>query len=61
MSRRRPDPPIHGALVVDKDEGPTSHDLVAMARRALGMRRIGHTGTLDPMATGGALEGFRSA
>jgi len=41
-----------GVLPVDKPEGPTSHDVVAMARRALGIRRIGHTGTLDPFATG---------
>ncbi len=39
-------------LVVDKPEGPTSHDVVDRARRALGQRRIGHTGTLDPLATG---------
>jgi tRNA pseudouridine55 synthase len=39
-------------LVVDKAEGPTSHDVVKFARRALGESRIGHTGTLDPMATG---------
>lgn len=38
--------------MVDKPSGPTSHDVVAVARRALGERRIGHTGTLDPMATG---------
>ena len=50
-----PDPrsPIpDGVLVVDKTEGPTSHDVVTLARRALGVSRIGHTGTLDPMATG---------
>lgn len=41
-----------GILPVDKPEGLTSHDVVAMARRALGVRRIGHTGTLDPFATG---------
>ena len=41
-----------GILVVDKPAGPTSHDVVAMVRRALGMRRIGHCGTLDPLATG---------
>jgi len=41
-----------GVLVVDKTEGPTSHDVVALARRALGVSRIGHTGTLDPLATG---------
>jgi tRNA pseudouridine55 synthase len=41
-----------GVLVVDKPPGLTSHDVVAAARRALGERRIGHCGTLDPMATG---------
>jgi tRNA pseudouridine55 synthase len=41
-----------GILVVDKPTGPTSHDVVAMARRALGLRRIGHCGTLDPLASG---------
>jgi tRNA pseudouridine55 synthase len=46
-------PPIpDGVLVVDKTEGPTSHDVVTFARRVLGVSRIGHTGTLDPMATG---------
>ncbi|MDX1495898.1 MAG: tRNA pseudouridine(55) synthase TruB [Longimicrobiales bacterium] len=39
-------------LPVDKPEGPTSHDVVAMARKALGTRKIGHTGTLDPFASG---------
>jgi tRNA pseudouridine55 synthase len=42
----------HGVLIVDKCAGPTSHDVVGVARRALGTRAIGHTGTLDPMATG---------
>jgi tRNA pseudouridine55 synthase len=41
-----------GVLPVDKPAGPTSHDVVAQARRALGERRIGHTGTLDPFASG---------
>ena len=41
-----------GVLVIDKPSGPTSHDVVTLARRALGMSRVGHTGTLDPMATG---------
>jgi len=41
-----------GLLLVDKPEGPTSHDIVAVVRRATGERRIGHTGTLDPLATG---------
>ena len=47
-----PKPFTDGALIVDKPSGPTSHDVVALARRALGERRIGHTGTLDPLATG---------
>ena len=41
-----------GVLVVDKPAGPTSHDVVAVARRALQCRKIGHLGTLDPLATG---------
>jgi tRNA pseudouridine55 synthase len=45
-------PAWDGVLVIDKSEGPTSHDVVAVARRALGVSGIGHTGTLDPMATG---------
>lgn len=43
---------VEGLLLVDKPSGPTSHDVVARARRLLGVRRIGHTGTLDPMASG---------
>jgi tRNA pseudouridine55 synthase len=43
---------VHGALVVHKPAGPSSHDIVVCARRALGVRRIGHTGTLDPQASG---------
>ena len=43
---------MSGALLVDKPVGPTSHDIVARARRALGERSIGHTGTLDPLASG---------
>ena len=41
-----------GALLVDKPSGPTSHDVVAFTRRLLKTSRIGHTGTLDPLATG---------
>ncbi|GAA3899454.1 tRNA pseudouridine(55) synthase TruB [Microbacterium invictum] len=41
-----------GILLVDKPGGVTSHDIVARARRALNTRKIGHAGTLDPMATG---------
>jgi tRNA pseudouridine55 synthase len=43
---------MDGVLVIDKPEGLTSHDVVAIARRALREKRIGHTGTLDPLATG---------
>ncbi len=43
---------MNGVLVIDKPEGPTSHDVVARVRRALALRAVGHTGTLDPMATG---------
>jgi tRNA pseudouridine55 synthase len=48
----RPDPAFDGVLPVDKPAGPTSHDVVAMVRRALRTRRVGHTGTLDPSASG---------
>src|SRR5215212_7469490 len=43
---------MDGVLVIDKPEGLTSHDVVSAARRLLGEKRIGHTGTLDPVATG---------
>jgi tRNA pseudouridine55 synthase len=43
---------VDGVLVVDKPQGLTSHDVVAVARRCLKESRIGHTGTLDPLATG---------
>jgi tRNA pseudouridine55 synthase len=45
-------PTADGLLLVDKPAGMTSHDVVAIARRALGVRRVGHAGTLDPFATG---------
>ncbi|WP_095685652.1 tRNA pseudouridine(55) synthase TruB [Candidatus Planktophila vernalis] len=50
----------HGFLVVDKEPGMTSHDVVAIARRALGTRKVGHAGTLDPMATGILVLGFNN-
>lgn len=43
---------MDGVLIIDKPAGLTSHDVVARVRRILGERRIGHTGTLDPFATG---------
>src|SRR3954471_9495662 len=41
-----------GVLLVDKAEGMTSHDVVALVRRKLEMKKVGHCGTLDPIATG---------
>ena len=52
MVARRPVPPIDGVCVVDKPAGWTSHDVVAKARGLLGTRKVGHSGTLDPDATG---------
>lgn len=50
---RQPQPaPLDGALIIDKPQGRTSHDVVDAARRILGFRQIGHLGTLDPLATG---------
>src|SRR5262245_42604522 len=43
---------MNGVLVVDKPAGPTSHDVVAAVRRSIQIDRVGHTGTLDPLATG---------
>lgn len=43
---------MDGVLIVDKPDGPTSHDVVSKVRRALNVDKVGHTGTLDPMATG---------
>jgi tRNA pseudouridine55 synthase len=43
---------MDGLLIIDKPEGPTSHDVVARVRRLFRISRVGHTGTLDPMATG---------
>ena len=43
---------MDGALIIDKPAGMTSHDVVARVRRIIGERRVGHTGTLDPFATG---------
>ena len=46
------DPALTGVLVIDKAKGPTSHDVIASLRRLLRVRRIGHCGTLDPLASG---------
>lgn len=53
--------PSTGVLLLDKPQGPTSHDLVARTRRALGTRKVGHAGTLDPMATGLMILGVESS
>ena len=50
-----------GFLILDKPEGITSHDLIIRARKILGTRKIGHAGTLDPMATGVMVLGVESA
>src|SRR6266481_5497241 len=43
---------MDGVLIIDKPAGMTSHDVVARVRKITGHRRVGHTGTLDPFATG---------
>jgi tRNA pseudouridine55 synthase len=50
-----------GILLLDKPQGPTSHDLVARTRKAVGTRKVGHAGTLDPMATGLMILGVESS
>ncbi len=47
-----PDAPLEGMLLIGKPVGMTSHDVVQVVRRTLGIRRIGHTGTLDPIGQG---------
>lgn len=49
---KRPDSGVSGCVVVDKPAGCTSHDIVDQVRKALGTRKVGHAGTLDPDATG---------
>jgi len=49
---RETGPVVDGVLIVDKPAGPTSHGVVQSVRRAAGQKRVGHTGTLDPAATG---------
>lgn len=50
-----------GILLLDKPQGPTSHDLVSRTRRVMGTRKVGHAGTLDPMATGLMILGVESS
>ncbi len=47
-----PTPSLDGILLVDKPTGCTSHDVVAHIRRSFGIKKVGHAGTLDPLATG---------
>jgi tRNA pseudouridine55 synthase len=59
---RKPDADVPpGLLLVDKQPGMTSHDVVARARRVLSVRKVGHAGTLDPMATGLLILGVGAA
>jgi tRNA pseudouridine55 synthase len=53
--------PVSGLVVVDKPAGLTSHDVVARVRRLAGTRKVGHAGTLDPMATGVLVLGVNRA
>jgi tRNA pseudouridine55 synthase len=53
--------PSSGLVIVDKPAGLTSHDVVARIRRLAGTRRVGHAGTLDPMATGVLVVGVEQA
>lgn len=48
----QPSDPFSGVLLIDKPMGPTSHDIVNRIRRTFGIKKVGHGGTLDPMATG---------
>ncbi|MGZ4131786.1 MAG: tRNA pseudouridine(55) synthase TruB [Actinomycetota bacterium] len=52
MTAEHPRTSLEGLLLIDKPSGITSHDAVARVRRALGTKKVGHAGTLDPMATG---------
>ena len=52
MARKNPPAPFDGLVIVDKPQEWTSHDVVGKLRRLIGTRRVGHGGTLDPMATG---------
>jgi tRNA pseudouridine55 synthase len=54
-------PAPHGLVVIDKPAGLTSHDVVVKVRRIAGTRRVGHAGTLDPMATGVLVIGIGKA
>src|SRR5215211_4699006 len=61
MRSRLPDAPESGLVVIDKPTGWTSHQVVGRVRRLLGTRKVGHAGTLDPMATGVLIIGIGKA
>ncbi len=61
VRRTRPEPGVGGLVVVDKPAGWTSHDVVGRVRRIARTRRVGHAGTLDPMATGVLVLGVERA
>ncbi|NKC00158.1 MAG: tRNA pseudouridine(55) synthase TruB [Pseudomonadales bacterium] len=52
MARRRRGRPVNGMLIVDKPQGLSSNDVVQKAKRLFGAQKVGHTGSLDPLATG---------
>ena len=58
---KRPDHSVPGILIVDKPSGMTSHDVVSRVRRLAHTRKVGHGGTLDPMATGVLVVGVGKA
>jgi tRNA pseudouridine55 synthase len=58
---RPPGNPTSGIVLIDKPQGITSHDVVARARKSIGTRKIGHAGTLDPLATGLLVLGVNSS
>src|SRR5690625_1311898 len=61
MTTSSPDSPADGLVLVDKPAGWTSHDVVGRMRRLAGTRKVGHAGTLDPMATGVLVLGVNRA
>jgi len=52
---------VDGFVIIDKPSGITSHDVVARLRKKFGTKRVGHAGTLDPMATGVLVIGINNA
>ena len=52
MAKRRRGRPVNGVLIVDKPPGISSNDVVQRAKRLFGAQKVGHTGSLDPLATG---------